>query len=197
MPGFNCKECRSLTRAIEFIDPDKADNGDPRFCHAAIAAIDDLEVFQGNGQHCNKTIIGQPVSYVANGFPLSNQYSASLRALFLTLKNSGMYERFKREQKPLSTCQDPNAANGGANSLSPYDLIGIWIVTTGFALIGIFVSVYERRNSIHKHAKKSSSMLASASEEVYNSFRKTSNRQSTLDELRESSKLGHSAGVSQ
>lgn len=149
LPGFNCPNCNALRRTIERLDPVLAKT-DSSYCHAAIVALDDLEVFQAEGLHCNKIISGQPLSYVSNGFPLSSGHSKELLSLFLTLKNKGVYEKKKQEGRPESTCP---IAQPKAKSLTPYDLIGIWIVCSGFAIIGLITSFFERRHAVKQGAK--------------------------------------------
>ena len=150
-PGFNCAKCSSLQRVIEFINPVKADIDD-NYCHAGIAAVDDLEVFQSHGQHCDKILVGQPLVYVANGFPISSEFSVELISLFLTLKNKGVYEEKKAAAKPRSACS--LSLSNVPSPLSVYDLVAIWICTALLASIGICVSIWERRQTLAKQSKK-------------------------------------------
>ena len=153
-PGFNCAKCNPLQRVIEFIDPVKADV-DENYCHAGIAAVDVLEVFQSHGQHCDKILVGQPLAYVANGFPISSEFSVELISLFLTLKNKGVYEEKKAAAKPTSTCS--LSSSNGPTPLNVYDLVAIWICTALLASIGICVSIWERRQTLVKQSMKISS----------------------------------------
>ena len=150
-PGFNCAKCNSVQRVIEFIDPVKADVDD-NYCHAGIAAVDDLELFQSHGQHCDKILVGQPLVYVANGFPISSEFSVELISLFLTLKNKGVYEEKKAAAKPRSACS--LSLSNVPSPLSVYDLVAIWICTALLASIGICVSIWERRQTLAKQSKK-------------------------------------------
>ena len=142
-PGFNCAKCGARKRTLDFLDPVKA-NHDERYCHAAIVEVTDLEKAQDDELHCNKILVGQPLAYVAIGFPLSNENADRLRSLFLTVKNAGVYEEAKNRAAPKITCSN-RERKSGAHSLGLYDLIGIWICTLGFAIIGICISIYERR----------------------------------------------------
>ena len=150
-PGYNCAKCNSLQRSIEYIDPVKADV-DENYCHAGIAAIDILEVFQSNGQHCDKILVGQPLVYVANGFPISSEFSVELISLFLTLKNKGVYEEKKAARKPAASCRA--YFTSVPSPLSVYDMVAIWMCTTILAMIGIVVSIWERRQTLVRQSKK-------------------------------------------
>ena len=150
-PGYNCAKCNSLQRSIEYIDPVKADV-DENYCHAGIASVDILEVFQSNGEHCDKILVGQPLVYVANGFPISSEFSVELISLFLTLKNKGVYEEKKAAVKPISACS--LSSSSVPSPLSVYDLVAIWICTALLATIGICVSIWERRHTLVKQSMK-------------------------------------------
>jgi hypothetical protein len=153
-PGFNCAKCNPLQHVIEFIDPVKADL-DKNYSHAGIVAVDVLEVFQSHGQHCDKVLVGQPLVYVANGFPILSEFSVKLISLFLTLKNKGVYEEKKASAKPRSACS--LSSSNGPTPLNVYDLVAIWICTALLASISICVSIWEQRQTLAKQLMKISS----------------------------------------
>ena len=167
-PGFNCAKCSSLQRVIEFIDPVKADI-DENYCHAGIAAVDDLEVFQSHGQHCDKILVGQPLVYVANGFPISSEFSVELISLFLTLKNKGVYEEKKAAAKPRSACS--LSLSNVPSPLSVYDLVAIWIfsfvkdalqLTISFSIalqVFVVVPIYSHRYRLKQEVQYRSILL--------------------------------------
>lgn len=147
-PGFNCDNCFPLALSLDRIDAVKAAT-DPSYCHAALVAGDQLEAAQAEGRHCDKISVGQPVSYVNHGFPLSEEFADRLNPLLTTMKNNGVYDSKKVEAKPSSLCPVPQPK---VKSLTPYDLIGIWITCGGFAIIGLIVSFFERRHVLKKGA---------------------------------------------
>ena len=75
-PGFNCAKCSSLQRVIEFINPVKADIDD-NYCHAGIAAVDDLEVFQSHGQHCDKILVDRKSTRLNSSHPSISRMPSS------------------------------------------------------------------------------------------------------------------------
>lgn len=179
-PGFNCPKCDTLSRAIEYLDPVKAETDD-RYCHVAVAGLDEVEVFQAAGVHCNKRAVGQPLAYVQFGFPLSTSYSKELQSLFITLKNNGVYGEKKEIFKPESSC--PSISDGtGARSLTPYDLVGIWITCGGFVIIGLIVSFVERRRAVKDSAKAVAEGSIRVTYLVKDSLRMSSRRSEAVDE---------------
>ena len=88
---------------------------------------------------------GRPLAFVAHGIPISTTMQNSIRSLFIRLKNQGVYAKILKENHPTSKCYKADQKTTGARSLTTYDLVGVWIVTAGFALIGIIVSIIERR----------------------------------------------------
>lgn len=151
-PGFNCAHCNSLFRTIEFLDPVKAET-DSRYCHVALASTEELEIVHGSGVGCNKGVSGQPLAYKQFGFPLANQFGKELESLFITLKNNGVFEKKQQDARPESSCTGATS-QAMARSLTPYDLIGIWITCGGFAIIGLIISFVERRRALNEAAKK-------------------------------------------
>lgn len=148
-PGFNCPGCNARERTIKFLDPEKA-RTDDRYCHAAVASLEELEILQADGMYCNLQTSGQPLAYKQFGFPLSSQYAKALRSLFITMKNNGVYRKNKFKGFPRSSCAPVQPK---AKSLTPYDLVGIWITCIGFVIIGIVVSFIERRKALKESAK--------------------------------------------
>lgn len=148
-PGFNCPNCAARRRTIDFLDPLKA-RTDDNYCHAALATSEELEVLQSDGLYCNLKVSGQPIAYKQFGFPISSPNSKALRSLFFTLKNNGVYERKKRDATPDHACPITELK---ARSLTPYDLVGIWVMCAGFAIIGSIVSFIERRKALKASAK--------------------------------------------
>lgn len=145
-PGFDCPKCRANDRSIDFLDPVKADTDD-RYCHVAIMSPDVLDAHQAQGRHCNKTISGPALSYVSTGIPISPVVSKEMSAIFLSLTADRKYEQHKTAATPRGICPVQSAK---ARSLTPYDLVGIWIICLVFATIGIIVSLFERRKVIKR-----------------------------------------------
>jgi hypothetical protein len=137
-PGFNCPNCASRKRVFEFLDPTKADNGDPRYCHAAIAPLEDLEVEKQNGAFCDLSAVGDVVGQVQTGMPVYEGVSAELISLLLKLKNDGVYDKELLAARPESQC--PVVERGEGSALSIQQLTGIWVVSFGFAFAGLVVT---------------------------------------------------------
>jgi hypothetical protein len=180
-PGLNCPNCDTLNRAIGYLDPVKAETDD-RYCRVAVAGLDEVEVFQADGKHCNKrAVAGQPLAYAQFGFPLSTSYFKELQSLLITLKNNGVYEEKKESFKPESSC--PSTSNGtGARSLTPYDLVGIWITCGGFVIIGLIVSFVERRKAMKESAKAVAKGSVRVTHLVKDSLRMSSHRPEVVED---------------
>lgn len=141
LPGFNCANCAARRRVFDFLDQQRASGGDIRYCHAAIAAPEDLEVRHGDGIHCNKTIVGAQIGSVQMGIPVVESKSAELVSFFLALKNEGVFNKEIRLSRPQRNCpafQDEPAAEGEA--LNVEQLSGIWIVSGFFGMLGVLVA---------------------------------------------------------
>lgn len=156
-PGFNCPLCNGRVRVFDFMDPKKADAGDSRYCHAALAPLEDLEALHSlpNASHCNLTHISTPVHFSQTGFPVFEGIAPQIMSLFVRLKNEGVMDQVVINA-PESGC--PAQPTGEEIALNLSQLTGIWIVSFGFAAIGLifticqpfFVSVRDR-NWIRVH----------------------------------------------
>lgn len=137
--GFNCPSCSARTRVFDFLDLEKAET-DPRYCHAAFAPLEDLEVEQQNGRHCNKTSVGARVGSTQTGIPVNEEKSSQLVSFFLKLKNDGVFDQQLITGQPLPNC--PTFDEGGEEgvALNISQLTGIWIVSFGFATAGLLVT---------------------------------------------------------
>jgi hypothetical protein len=137
-PGFNCDNCESRTRVFHMLDPVRA-NTNIAYCHAAIATLDDLEPLHAHGEHCDKIIVGTPLTYIRTGIPIFQQRSPELKSLFLRLKNSGVMAEMLTKSRPTSACNLD--AGGEGSSLSMKQLSGVWVCSFGFAFLGLLVTL--------------------------------------------------------
>jgi hypothetical protein len=144
LPGFNCQQCAPRTRVFDFLDPVLADE-DPRYCHAAIAPSEDLDVMQAASLHCNKTLVGSPAQMTQTGIPIFEEVSPQLISYFLKLKNDGQYDAALLANKPKGQC--PVEERGEGSALTLAQLSGIWVVSFGFAFAGLFATWF---HSWHK-----------------------------------------------
>jgi len=137
-PGFNCPDCAARNRVFDFLDMKKA-NVDEAYCHAAFAPREDLEIMQKSSMHCNKTFIGSPVGSVQTGIPVYERVSTELISYFLMAKNEGIFDRQLIINRPVSVCPSQTQGEEG-DALDIPQLSGIWIVSFGFASIGLIVT---------------------------------------------------------
>ncbi|CAB9497408.1 glutamate receptor [Seminavis robusta] len=140
-PGFTCSACQSRARVFDFLDPLRA-NRDPKYCHAAIAPEEDLDVFASKALHCNKTIVGKPVQMVQTGMPVFENVSPQLISFFLKLQNDGVYDAGLLANKPNSRCTMPGG-DDNAVGLTISQLSGIWVVSFGFAFLGLAATFWQ------------------------------------------------------
>ena len=129
---------------FDFLDLAKANTGNKLYCQAAFAPLEDLEVEQTRGTHCNKTIIGTRVGQVQTGIPIYEGVSQELISYFLNLKNEGVFDRLIKAAQPTKNCPKLNSGGDGS-ALSIAQLTGIWIVSFGFALLGLIVTCCQPR----------------------------------------------------
>jgi hypothetical protein len=139
-PGFVCSQstCKSRELVFDMLDSQKAQSGDLSYCHASIAPLEDLEVLQSEGDYCSLAPVGKPVHYTQTGFPIFDRISPQLVSFLLRLKNDGIMDGELQKSRPASKCV---SESGEGSALSLSQLTGIWIVSFGFAFIGICASL--------------------------------------------------------
>jgi hypothetical protein len=151
LPGFTCSNCSARTRVFDFLDLSKANSGDPSYCHAAFAPLEDLEVENRKGNHCDKTPVGVRIGQVQTGIPIYQGVSKELISFFLKLKNDGVYDRLIRQAQPTKNCPLIDSGEEGS-ALSIAQLTGIWIVSFGFAFVGLLITFVQP--NIEKRSKQ-------------------------------------------
>lgn len=151
-PGFACKACNARSRVFDFIDVEKANAGDPHYCHAALAPLDDLMIVHSQGKHCSLRHAPEILGSIETGFPIFLGMKRQLSPLLLRVRNN-QYLSIKAEAQPLAQCPPPpNTFGGETSSLGIRQLAGIWSVSFGFALLAlihrcIFPYIFRRRKN--------------------------------------------------
>ena len=135
LPGFNSRRNEIFT----LIDNKKAAS-DKNYCNAALSFTQDLAVLQAQGLFCNLKPVGNSLGETFTGLPISGRVSESVLPLFIQLNNDALYRSLLRDLAPQSVCpvSDADSMN---DSLSIGQLSGIWIISFGFAMIGLIVRV--------------------------------------------------------
>lgn len=151
LPGLNCPGCGARSRVFDFLDKNRASK-DPRYCHAAFAPSEDLEVLQEKGFHCNKTMVGTRLGSIQTGIPINEAKSAELISFFLAMKNDGVFDREVIRQEPQANCPSYQRVEEEGEALNVRQLSGIWIVSGCFAMAGILVRWLQPK--IDKRRKK-------------------------------------------
>ena len=164
LPGFACENCAPRRRIFDFLDPDlaKLEKSGPnaKYCHAALAVVEDLDLFQSEGVHCNKSFVGSVLSDSYWGVPMYSGVSTSLTTLMLALKNQAVLNAIMFNQRPKDQCIGLTiTAASETSSLNITQLSGIWVVSGGFAVIALlitFLAPYckdrkRRRKGTHVH----------------------------------------------
>lgn len=154
LPGFGCPTCKSRERVFDFLSTRKAAQNPGLYCHVAIAPIEDLQVFHGNGGHCNKTNVGSIIGQAQSGFPVFESKADELIPLLINLKNDGTYDALLNEAKPKSVCLFSDVVDNDV-SLNITELSGIWLVTFGLAFMGLIATAvypyYEKHRRAREH----------------------------------------------
>lgn len=141
-PGFNCPNCGARNRVFDFLDSQKA-QGDNQFCHAAFAPMEDLEVMQGKGLHCNKTVVPGRLGSVQMGIPVNEMKGPELISFFLSMKNDGVLDKEILKSKPKPSCPAYQTGPDEGEALNVKQLSGIWIVSGAFGMIGVLVTLLQ------------------------------------------------------
>jgi hypothetical protein len=136
-PGFNCPDCESRERVLEYM---RRTHTDPSlYCNAAILKIEDLQVMQNYGNHCDKTKVGDSLGQRTIGIPIHDKHAPALTALFHKLKSDGVMTKTLVFATPRNQCP---ATEGEGSSLNPQQLTGVWVITFGFAFIGLLLRCF-------------------------------------------------------
>lgn len=135
LPGFNGRRNDVLNR----IDNKKAAI-DKNYCNAALSSTQDLVVLQAQGLLCDLKPVGVSVGQSFTGLPISGRVSEAVLPLFIQLNNDALYRTLLHDLAPQSVCpvSDADFSN---DSLSIRELSGIWIISFGFAILGLIVRV--------------------------------------------------------
>mmetsp|Transcript_21343 Transcript_21343/g.32892 ORF Transcript_21343/g.32892 Transcript_21343/m.32892 type:complete len:747 (+) Transcript_21343:37-2277(+) len=147
-PGFNCPKCQSRDRVFDYIRTEHSNAS--LYCNAAFASLEDLEVLQNNGAHCNKKIVGNSLAYQSLGFPIFDKEADGLVSLLYSVKYNGAIDRYLGSAEPENRCPAPSDNEG--NSLTIQQLTGVWVLTFTLAFVGIVTTLVERYK--HKKARK-------------------------------------------
>ena len=161
--GFNCPDCQVRERVFEMMQSSHGKGEDTSlYCHAAIAKIEDLQIMHRHGKHCDKMKVGDSLGQSMIGIPIYEENSPALSLLFHKLKTDGVMAKSLHAAQPTNQC--PVSANnneGEGSALTIQQLTGVWVITFGFALIGLMTrwclcccGMRSRRKYGNGHQKK-------------------------------------------
>ena len=137
---------------------DLLSNIDAGVCGCAIMPLQDLEVFHANGQHCDKTPVGQSIDVLFQGFPVHGSVASALHHVVVDARSTGQLRDLMEANNPLGVVgrwmtkslaagekrPDKCMITDGEDesdenlSLTPSDLMGSFLLLAffiGFALI--------------------------------------------------------------
>lgn len=147
LPGFYCSgHCPDARRRIfDYLDLDlaKAEPVGPNalYCHVGLSMEDDLLLLQQDGQHCNKTLPEKTVMEQFWGVPVFDAISDEITTLLLTLTNENILTKLIQDAEPQPQCSGVKITVADETSaLNITQLTGIWVVSFGFAIIGLLIS---------------------------------------------------------
>jgi len=148
LPGFvSLSQSQVFDRMKETVHESEREE----YCEVALSTIENFEMLESEGNHCNKTMVNEMLALIATGFPLNPMKSEMLWPMFQRAVNEGRYDEFVDEHKPINQCRLPAAASTNGELLVTH-LAGVWLVPLFFALIGLFVHKLDSK----KNEKKSS-----------------------------------------
>jgi hypothetical protein len=152
-PGFYTVPDRR-SRALAYLDENLAEDETNmkvphplrKYCHAALAFEEDLQIEQTAGRNCDKVFVGETVGTLDVGIPLFESVSKAMSSLIWKLKNDGYVFKLIANHTPVNTCSQKATVNmadfgAGGKSLNISDLSGIWLVSFGFALFGLLMTL--------------------------------------------------------
>eukprot|EP00592_Proboscia_alata_P003454 CAMPEP_0194370198 /NCGR_PEP_ID=MMETSP0174-20130528/18482_1 /TAXON_ID=216777 /ORGANISM="Proboscia alata, Strain PI-D3" /LENGTH=610 /DNA_ID=CAMNT_0039147505 /DNA_START=50 /DNA_END=1879 /DNA_ORIENTATION=- len=123
--GFNCPNCSARTRVFDQMRATHTDKS--LYCNAALASLEDLEILNKDGKHCDKVHVGEVVIVQSDGIPISSSRENAVGAFLQKLKNDGTLTSIVNADKPANNC--PSTTNGqedGTPSLSVKQMTGVW-----------------------------------------------------------------------
>jgi hypothetical protein len=152
-PGFSNRKESLFDRVDE-----KSAETDPTYCHAAIAFLQDLEVEQGEGRHCNKTAVGLPLGNFTMGIPTYAGKHVALSALFAKTINLNILANDVLRLRPEKKCDAVEGQiRGETKPLSFEQLNGIWCITFFFAILSLVVECFKPWRPIKIRGKRKES----------------------------------------
>lgn len=152
-PGFNCPNCRARTRVFDQMRATHTDKS--LYCNAALASLEDLEVLNKDGKHCDKVRVGEVVIVQSDGIPISSSREDAVGAFLQKLKNDGTLSSIVNADKPANNCPSKmNGEEGGTPSLSVQQMTGVWIIVFFWALCSLIARFYNRSLDSHLRTKE-------------------------------------------
>jgi hypothetical protein len=149
-PGF----VTTRSWILDNLDVDLA-NVNSSYCHAAMIVKQDLEAEQGKQRHCDKTIVGKRIAIQLFGMPISARYKRNLKALFSKMLNLNTLILARQGAKPSPSCSAVESQiRGEEKSLSIEQLAGVWMVTFGFAALGLVMHYFRPWKKIRVLTRK-------------------------------------------
>lgn len=152
-PGFYVVPERR-SRALAYLDKNLAENetnmkiSHPlrKYCHAALVFEEDLQTAQTVGRHCDKVFVGETIGTLDVGIPLFESVSKAMSALIWKLKNDGYVLKLIANHTPANACVQETTVNtadlgAGGKSLNISELSGIWLVSLGFSVFGLLMTL--------------------------------------------------------
>jgi Ligand-gated ion channel len=126
-----------------------------KYCRAALAFDQDLQLEQGSGRHCDKVFVGESVGTLDVGIPLFEDVAKELSYLLVSLKNDGFLQLAISNHTPTDRCAIKAelsilTSGEGGKSLTIAELSGIWIVSFGFAISGLLITFFSYVTSKRK-----------------------------------------------
>ena len=143
MPGFNCPNCESRTRVFDFMKAGNDADG-YTYCDAALSSMEDLQVLQANGLHCNKTKVGDVLGFRSVGIPIYSGISEELISWLHRMKFEGRLDRHFNDAQPANQCPETVEGEEGS-ALNIWQLSGIWLITLSFAVGSLVTRCFKKQ----------------------------------------------------
>jgi len=118
---------------------------DNNLCSCTVASMEELSTYHGEGLHCDKYRVGDPVIELPWGIPISDRYEAPLTTAISRLMQNGKWRELVDEEKPESMC-NKGVSFGVNQQLTPYNMLGSYVVSLILVLLGVFFTILGKIN---------------------------------------------------
>lgn len=114
-------------------------------CDAGLTSKEELEALQGQGDHCDKVVVGQPIINQPYSMAVSSSVEKAVGYWISNLKEQGVWQERLRQHSPGGENCAASADEVESASLKPIHLAGAFATAAIAIAISLVVAAYQQR----------------------------------------------------